>query len=106
VTHGLAATGKLITMAGLMLIVVLLGFGAAHILFVKQLGLGMALAVAVDATVVRAVLVPATMGLLGRWAWWSPLWFERWWVRSGIGVREAPPGVEPPPHRMVHAAQR
>jgi len=92
VARGLAATGRLITMAALMLIVVLLGFGTGHILFVKQLGLGMALAVAVDATIVRALLVPATMGLLGRWNWWAPRWFERWWTKSGIGVREGTPG--------------
>jgi putative drug exporter of the RND superfamily len=93
VARGLAATGRLITMAGLMLIVVLLGFGSAHILFVKQLGIGMAVAVAIDATVVRGLLVPATMRLLGRWNWWSAAWFMRWWTRWNIGVRELPPGT-------------
>ncbi|HET6585197.1 MAG TPA: MMPL family transporter, partial [Nannocystaceae bacterium] len=93
VAHGLAATGRLITMAALMLIVVLLGFGTGHILFVKQLGLGMALAVAVDATIVRALLVPASMRLLGKRNWWAPQWFESWWAGSGIGVREGNPGT-------------
>jgi RND superfamily putative drug exporter len=88
VAVGLAATGRLFTMAALMLIVVLLGFGSGHLAFVKQLGLGMALAIAIDATIVRALLVPATMRLLGRWNWWAPRRFERWWRESGIGVHE------------------
>jgi len=95
VSRGLAATGRLITMAGLMLIVVLAGFGTANVLFVKQLGIGMAIAVAVDATIVRGLLVPATMRLLGRWNWWAAPWFSRWWTRSNIGVRELPPGATP-----------
>jgi RND superfamily putative drug exporter len=95
VARGLAATGRLITMAGLMLIVVLIGFGTASVLFVKQLGIGMAIAVAVDATIVRGLLVPATMRLLGRWNWWAAPWFSRWWLRSNIGVRELPPGATP-----------
>jgi RND superfamily putative drug exporter len=95
VSRGLAATGRLITMAGLMLIVVLAGFGTASVLFVKQLGIGMAIAVAVDATIVRGLLVPATMRLLGRWNWWASARFSRWWTRSNIGVRELPPGATP-----------
>jgi RND superfamily putative drug exporter len=79
-------------MAGLMLIVVLVGFASAEVLFVKQLGVGMAIAVAVDATIVRGLLVPATMRLLGRWNWWAAAWFSRWWVKSNIGVHELPPG--------------
>ncbi len=105
VARGLAATGRLITMAALMLIIVLLGFGSGHILFVKQLGLGMALAVAVDATIVRALLVPASMRLLGKWNWWAPRWFERWWTKSGIGVREGTPGHGVPPQTTPHAAE-
>jgi RND superfamily putative drug exporter len=92
VARGLAATGRLITMAGLMLIVVLIGFASAEVLFVKQLGVGMAIAVAVDATIVRGLLVPATMRLLGRWNWWAAGWFSRWWIKSNIGVHELPPG--------------
>ncbi len=94
VARGLAATGRLITMAGAMLIVVLLGFGTANILFVKELGIGMAIAVAIDATIVRGLLVPSTMRLLGRWNWWSAAWFDRWWKRWDIGVRELPAGTE------------
>ncbi len=96
VARGLAATGRLITMAGAMLIVVLIGFASAHVLFVKQLGVGMAIAVAIDATVVRGLLVPATMRLLGRWNWWAAGWFARWWTRWNIGVRELPAGAPRP----------
>ena len=52
-------------------------FAFADIVLIKALGLGIAIAVALDATVVRALLVPATMRLLGRWNWWVPGWLER-----------------------------
>jgi uncharacterized membrane protein YdfJ with MMPL/SSD domain len=97
VASGLAKTGRIITMAGAMLIVVLLGFASARILIVKQLGLGMAIAIFVDATIVRALLVPATMRLLGRYNWASPPWFSRWWTRTGIGVQERDPTPDPSP---------
>jgi uncharacterized membrane protein YdfJ with MMPL/SSD domain len=97
VASGLAKTGRIITMAGAMLIVVLLGFASARILIVKQLGLGMAIAILVDATIVRALLVPATMRLLGRYNWASPPWFSRWWTRTGIGVQERDPTPDPSP---------
>jgi RND superfamily putative drug exporter len=51
----------------------------------KTLGLGMALAVALDATVIRALLVPATMRLMGRWNWWAPAPLARLWRRAGLG---------------------
>ena len=52
-------------------------FAFADIVLIKALGVGMAIAIALDATVVRALLVPATMRLLGRWNWWMPSWLER-----------------------------
>jgi RND superfamily putative drug exporter len=54
------------------MVIVFAGFSTGDIVPVKQLGLGMAIAVIVDATVVRSVLVPATMKLMGRWNWWAP----------------------------------
>jgi trehalose monomycolate/heme transporter len=72
VTEGLAQTGRLVTGAALLMVVVFSAFAAAPVVFVKALGLGMALAVALDATVVRMLLVPATMALLGRLNWWFP----------------------------------
>ena len=53
-------------------------FAFADIVLIKALGLGVAIAVALDATVVRALLVPATMRLLGRWNWWMPARLDRW----------------------------
>jgi RND superfamily putative drug exporter len=72
VVEGLAQSGRLVTGAALIMIVVFSAFAAAPVVFVKALGLGMALAVALDASVVRLVLVPSAMALLGRYSWWLP----------------------------------
>ncbi len=85
VAHGLARTGRLITNAASLLVVVVGAFITSEILFMKTLGLGMALAVFLDATVIRALLVPATMRLMGDWNWWAPAPLARWWKRSGLG---------------------
>ncbi len=85
VAAGLAKTGKLITSAALLLVVVIGAFGTSHIVFMKSLGLGMALAVLLDATVIRALLVPAAMKLMGRWNWWAPAPLARLWKKFGFG---------------------
>ncbi|TDB85389.1 MMPL family transporter [Actinomadura sp. KC216] len=72
VATGLAATGRVITSAALIMVAVFLGFAADPGLVIKQMGVGLAVAVALDATIVRLVLVPATMSLLGRANWWLP----------------------------------
>jgi RND superfamily putative drug exporter len=72
IVEGLTQTGRLVTGAALLMGVVFSAFAAAPLTFVKGLGLGMALAVALDATVVRMLLVPSTMALLGKVNWWSP----------------------------------
>lgn len=77
VERGLAATGRVISSAAAIMVVVFLGFSTEADTVVKQLGLGMAVAIVLDATVVRMVLVPATMTLLGRWNWWLPAWLDR-----------------------------
>ena len=59
------------------MVVVFLGFSTEADTVVKQLGFGMAVAIVLDATVVRMVLVPATMTLLGKWNWWLPAWLDR-----------------------------
>lgn len=56
----------------------IVAFSASGITFIKLIGVGMAVAIIVDATVVRAILVPATMRLLGRWNWWAPAPLTRW----------------------------
>ncbi len=77
VTRGLSHTGRVISAAAAIMVAVFLGFASEVDVVVKQLGVGMAVAVALDATLVRMVLVPATMTLLGRWNWWMPRWLDR-----------------------------
>jgi RND superfamily putative drug exporter len=77
VAAGLERSGRIITSAALLVVVVGLSFVTAEIILVKALGLGVALAVLLDATLVRALLVPATMRLLGDWNWWAPRFVRR-----------------------------
>ncbi|MEP9365352.1 MMPL family transporter [Nocardioides sp. CN2-186] len=77
VERGLASTGRVISSAAAIMVVVFLGFSTEADTVVKQLGFGMAVAIVLDATVVRMVLVPATMTLLGSWNWWLPAWLDR-----------------------------
>jgi trehalose monomycolate/heme transporter len=74
VIFGLAHTGRIITSAALILLVVIGAFAAGDLVYVKQIGVGMAAAIALDVSLVRALLVPATMQLLGDWNWWAPRW--------------------------------
>ncbi len=77
VALGLERSGRIITSAALIVVVVGLAFVSAQIVLVKSLGLGIAIAVLLDATLVRALLVPATMRLLGEWNWWAPSFVRR-----------------------------
>jgi putative drug exporter of the RND superfamily len=77
VARGLAGTGRVITSAALIMIVVFLSFVASPIPSLKMLGLGLATAILIDATIVRMVLVPAAMALLGKANWWLPAWLDR-----------------------------
>jgi trehalose monomycolate/heme transporter len=88
VATGLQRTGRIITSAALLLAVVIGGFAISDIVFIKMIGIGMLVAVLLDATIVRALLVPATMRLLGSANWWAPAPMARWWERHGH--REAP----------------
>jgi uncharacterized membrane protein YdfJ with MMPL/SSD domain len=72
VATGLQHTGRIITAAALLLIIVVAGFATGGIVFIKLIGIGMIVAIVVDATLVRLLLVPATMRLLGTWNWWAP----------------------------------
>jgi RND superfamily putative drug exporter len=78
VAFGLERSGRIVTSAALIVVVVAGSFAFADIVLIKALGVGMAIAVALDATVVRALLVPASMRLLGHWNWWVPARIERW----------------------------
>jgi RND superfamily putative drug exporter len=85
VARGLERTGRLVTAAALLFCVALGAFVTSHIFFVKQLGVGVPAAVAIDATIVRALLVPALMGRLGEWTWWAPRPLRRLHARFGLG---------------------
>lgn len=84
VATGLRQSGRIITSAALIVIVVSASFVTADIILVKALGLGIAIAVFLDTTIVRALLVPSAMQLLGHWNWWAPDWLRRY-------LPEAPP---------------
>jgi RND superfamily putative drug exporter len=84
VGEGLEKTAGLITSAAAIMIVVFSAFGLATIVLIKAVGLGMALAVLIDATLVRLLLVPATMRLFGKWNWWAPAPLMR--LRAALGL--------------------
>ncbi len=86
VASGLAHTGRIITSAALLIGVVFGAFATGEAVETKALGVGLSLAILVDATVVRTLLVPATMRLLGRWNWWAPAPLRR--LHAAIGLHE------------------
>jgi len=77
VAEGLERSGRLVTGAAAIMITVFLAFGLARVITIKATGIGMAVAVLADATLVRALVVPALMRLLGKFNWWAPRWAER-----------------------------
>jgi RND superfamily putative drug exporter len=90
VADGLAATARVITAAAAIMIAVFVSFVLGDLRVLKLLGLGLATAIFIDATIVRMVLVPATMELLGNANWWLPKWLDRLVPRISV---EAPPDV-------------
>jgi RND superfamily putative drug exporter len=97
VAVGLQRSGRIITAAAALIVVVFAGFAAGEVLAIKQLGVGLAIAVIVDATLVRMLLVPATMKLLGERNWWAPAPLRRFHERYGLHEAPstpAPPGAE------------
>ena len=103
VALGLQRSGRIITSAALLIVIVLAGFAAGEMMAIKQLGLGLAVAVVVDATVVRMLLVPATMKLMGRWNWWAPAPLAR--LHARLGIREHPP-TDADGRRIPHEGHR
>ncbi len=95
VADGLQRSGRIITCAAFGIMIVFLGFAAGQTLGIKEMGLALAIAVAVDATLVRCVLVPATMTLLGRANWWAPGPLRR--LHGRLGLHELP--AQPVPDR-------
>jgi uncharacterized membrane protein YdfJ with MMPL/SSD domain len=88
VALGLERTGSIISRAAALLIVVVAGFATGRFLFVQELGVGMVVAIALDATLVRALLVPSSMALLGGANWWAPAPLRALWKRLGLELRE------------------
>ncbi|MDQ3054781.1 MAG: MMPL family transporter [Actinomycetota bacterium] len=84
VAVGLQKTGSIITSAALLLAIVIGAFATSGVTFIKMIGIGMLVAILVDATVVRTLLVPAAMRLMGRANWWAPAPLAQWWRRHGF----------------------
>jgi RND superfamily putative drug exporter len=87
VALGIARTGRVITAAALMIAVVFLAFAVSPVFFMKQIAVGAALGVLIDATIVRALLVPSLMRLMGAWNWWAPKPLR--WLHWRFGIRES-----------------
>ena len=92
VAIGIGRTGRVITAAALAIAVVFLAFSVSTVFFVKQIAIGMAVGVMLDATVVRALLVPSLMRLFGEWNWWAPRPLRR--LQERFGFSEAEPAAE------------
>jgi RND superfamily putative drug exporter len=88
VALGLQRTGRIVTAAAVLLCVAIGAFSTSSIVFIKELGVGTAVAVLIDATIVRALLVPSLMELLGKWNWWAPRPLRR--LHARLGLEEAP----------------
>ena len=91
VAVGLEKTGKIVTAAAALLAVVFIAFSTSNITFIKMFGIGLALAVIMDATLIRGTLVPAFMRLAGEANWWAPKWMKRIYDRFGISESEPEP---------------
>ncbi|SBS78940.1 MmpL domain-containing protein [uncultured Mycobacterium sp.] len=89
VALGVAHTGRVITAAALIMAISFAALIAAHVSFMRMFGLGLALAVVADATLVRLILVPAFMHVMGRWNWWAPKPLA--WMHQRVGIREGGP---------------
>ncbi len=108
VALGIERTGRLITGAALIMATVFFSFGLAEAVVIKAIGLGMGLAVLVDATIIRALLVPATMRLMGDWNWWTPKPLARLHRRLGLSENtiDAPDPTSSPPYEATPPARR
>ena len=96
VTEGIGATAGIITGAALIMVAVFAGFAAGDLVMFQQMGFGLAVAVLLDATLIRTILVPSAMKLLGRWNWYLPSWLE-WLPHLSIEGAPAAPATTPAP---------
>jgi RND superfamily putative drug exporter len=100
VAVGLERTGRIITAAAVLFAVAIGAFATSKLVFIKELGLGTALAVLIDASIIRALLVPSLMELLGSWNWWAPKPLRRLHDRIGLQERISRPRPAPTPSRV------
>jgi RND superfamily putative drug exporter len=96
IAYGIRSTAGVVTSAAIVMVFVFAVFVTLSMLFFKQFGVGLATAVLIDATIVRAVLLPASMRLLGDWNWYLPSWLQ-WLPRFDLGEEEVPPEPKPSP---------
>ena len=96
VAHGLERTGRIVTAAALLMSVVFLAFATSHVSFIKLFGVGLTLAVLLDAFIIRGTLVPAFMRLAGSANWWAPAPLRRFYERYGISEHVELDPVQPP----------
>jgi RND superfamily putative drug exporter len=94
VVSAVGTTARIITGAALIIVAVFVGFAAGELVMFQQMGFGVAVALLIDATIVRSVLVPATMTLLGKWNWYLPRWLD-WLPRVQVEGQAAQPGAAP-----------
>jgi uncharacterized membrane protein YdfJ with MMPL/SSD domain len=99
VSHGIKSTAGVVTSAAIVMVCVFAVFGALSMPFFKQFGVGLAAAILIDATIVRAVLLPATMKLLGEWNWYLPSWLE--WLPK---LEHEPQSERPAPEAVPQPA--
>ena len=101
VAEGLSKTAGVITGAALIMVSVFAAFALAEVITIKSIGVGMAIAVAIDATIVRVLLVPATMRLMGKWNWWAPGILGRFADRLGFSHVEDEEDIRPAAGRVA-----
>jgi RND superfamily putative drug exporter len=99
VAIGLERTGRIVTAAAVLFAVAIGAFATSRIIFIKENGVGTALAVLIDATIIRALLVPSLMALLGRWNWWAPAPLRR--LHDRFGIDEHPSTTGPGEGRLI-----
>jgi RND superfamily putative drug exporter len=99
VAIGLERTGRIVTAAALLFAVAIGAFATSQIVFIKGLGIGAALAVLIDASIIRALLVPSLMRLLGQANWWAPRPLRRLYERIGLGEGVSTPSPATAPSR-------
>ncbi|HYY73293.1 MAG TPA: MMPL family transporter, partial [Solirubrobacterales bacterium] len=102
VSHGIKSTAAVVSAAALVMVGVFGIFATLSFIDMKQFGVGLAAAVLIDATLVRGVLLPAAMKLLGDWNWYLPSWLE--WLPRGPALEGESPAPEPEPEELPQAA--